>query len=881
MSTISDTNHPIDFWYYYIGVNCLPFDSKNKVTYEQWRKWQVQPVPIEIYQDWKNKGSFDKGIAIICGKIWRGEYKDKYLACIDIDNKKGIEEFLLHFGVYDSLEKLSQKTIVEQHKDNPERAHIYFIVETPLTKKSSIGTKQTKEDVDEVPALEVKSEGKHGTIIVTPSIHKNGHPYEIIGTKEPMVLNKEQSENLEGVINNLYDRYNSAKTSYNSDNNIPISDLFEDDFIVREGNNRHLQVLRFCESEFSRSNRQLTYDEVLARAVSWNEKHCKGPLLLNDIKKLAKQAMIWISNDNNNNNRKISISQDSHDVNRSIKEKEVDDVTLLELLSRRIPDSRYAEYIVNTAKRTIKREDSLIRLVLYTGLSTYTKDPLNLGIIAPTSEGKTYAVSEVINLFPKQDVWKIGSMSPKVLIREQGILVDWDNQPIQKEIQKLNKMIRKEKNEDKKDELLEQRKTLYENSKMLIDLSNRILVFLEPPHLETWAILKPILSHDSWEIEHPYVYKADKSLEVKHVVTRGWPACIFCSAKDDSSWSMWPEIQSRFFIASPNMIKQKYQDSNKLIGQKKGLPSLVQQQLIVSDEDVAIAKKCILLLTHKLLSNRENHNWIPFHSILSDSLPSEKGPDVRITDRLFSLLNLITKINAYNRPKLVYGNETLAISLLTDLEEVLKLTHNLSGLPSYKLEFFINVFVPLYLSREYPFSKGDDIEDKIAVYSNELADYYKERKGKSLTTDNIKKTYLEELKNNGLIDDFKSIVDKRMNGYYPIVDLKQFAQTSRGIKNKYYTNLDESDNNLQFFKLKLSDNYNCIEDNWLELQILTLIKYGIGKTNKFTLLDEDDNEICICQFCKKYNMSSNLNWYFQGDENCIYSSEIFGKIIKL
>ena len=364
------------------------------------------------------------------------------------------------------------------------------------------------------------------------------------------------------------------------------------------------------------------------------------------------------------------------------------------------------------------------------------------------------------------------------------------------------------------------------------------------------------------------------------MVTRGWPACIFCSARDDSSWSMWPEIQSRFFIASPNMIKQKYRDSNKLIGQRKGLPYSVQQQLIVSDEDLAISKKCILLLTHELQSNRENNVWIPFHSILSESLPSEKGPDVRITDRIFSLLTLITKINAHNRPKLVYGKETLATSLFTDLEEVLKLTHNLSGLPSYKLEFFTSVFVPLYLSKKSPLEKEGVIEDKIAVYTNELADYYKERKGKSLTTDAIKKTYLTELKNNALIDDFQSIVDKRKNGYYPIVDVNQFNKGSTE-RNKYYTNFDEFDNNIPFFKSKLSNNYIKVDENWLELQIYYLIKYGIGKTNIFKLLDEEDNEICICQFVKKYNLSGNLNRYFRSDENCIYSSKMFGKIIKI
>jgi len=55
------------------------------------------------------------------------------------------------------------------------------------------------------------------------------------------------------------------------------------------------------------------------------------------------------------------------------------------------------------------------------------------------------------------------------------------------------------------------------------------------------------------------------------------------------------------------------------------------------------------------------------------------------------------------------------------------------------------------------------MEDRIAVYTDELAEIYKQKKGRSLTTDAIKKTYLEELKNNGLIDEFKSTVDKRKN----------------------------------------------------------------------------------------------------------------------
>ena len=64
-----------------------------------------------------------------------------------------------------------------------------------------------------------------------------------------------------------------------------------------------------------------------------------------------------------------------------------------------------------------------------------------------------------------------------------------------------------------------------------------------------------------------------------------------------------------------------------------------------------------------------------------------------------------------------------SISSLDDFEQVLKLTQNITGMPSYKLEFFTNVFIPLFLSKKAQNEKDGIAEDRIAVYTNELADY--------------------------------------------------------------------------------------------------------------------------------------------------------------
>src|SRR5919199_242166 len=180
-----------------------------------------------------------------------------------------------------------------------------------------------------------------------------------------------------------------------------------------------------------------------------------------------------------------------------------------EELDCNIQDKDYAEFVINTIKKTVKQEDSLVRQIFYSALSAYTNDPINLGIIAPTSEGKTYPVIESLKPFPKEDVWLIGSMSTKLLVRQKGVLVDKNNKLLKPQIKELKKEIVDAKEEEKQEELKEQLQEMYENARSLIDLRGKILVFLEPPQHELWDLLKPILSHDSEEIEFPFVDKTE------------------------------------------------------------------------------------------------------------------------------------------------------------------------------------------------------------------------------------------------------------------------------------------------------------------------------------------------------------------------------------
>src|SRR6476469_7910554 len=126
----------IDFWYLDLGLNVLPICFKSKESLIPWKEWQDKVIPKGVYEEWANKEFVNNNCAIITGKIYRGPYSEKYLVCIDIDNRSGIKEFLSYYGEVKSLEELGQRTIVVQHEDAKyERSHIYFITEKSISKK--------------------------------------------------------------------------------------------------------------------------------------------------------------------------------------------------------------------------------------------------------------------------------------------------------------------------------------------------------------------------------------------------------------------------------------------------------------------------------------------------------------------------------------------------------------------------------------------------------------------------------------------------------------------------------------------------------------------------------------------------------------------------
>ena len=282
-----DPNKWADYWRNTVGVNVIPTVGKLKIPKEKWLKdprgnWQTDPIPISIHNEWKKTGAFDEGMAVICGKVLhRSDRKHLYLCAIDTDNKKAIDELT------SDIEQMAKKTVVEQHA-NPNTAHFYFYTTKPMRKKSSDSTNAKllkKMKANEIPSIEMKGEGTHGIMYCTPSPHKDGSNYNILGTKTPAIL-----DDIGNVVEKICEKWGLG---IGDDGKVPMKLLMETDTKIIAGHNRHEAIMRYAESILRRFPK-MTEQEFKDMVMLKNKRMCDPPLTDEEMDKQIECAINFI-----------------------------------------------------------------------------------------------------------------------------------------------------------------------------------------------------------------------------------------------------------------------------------------------------------------------------------------------------------------------------------------------------------------------------------------------------------------------------------------------------------------------------------------------------------------------------------------------------------
>jgi hypothetical protein len=316
------------------------------------------------------------------------------------------------------------------------------------------------------------------------------------------------------------------------------------------------------------------------------------------------------------------------------------------------------QFCIDVIAKEVKQDDRLVKQVLLTLLSTYTNNPINLAINAPSGEGKSYVVSKVADLFPQSDVIFLTAMTDKALFHRQGMLVVKNNETgeyesIEGKVAEIDSYI-----DDKVSEmytttnsnlkqglssqikhLARQKKELLKGAMKLIDLDHKVLIFSDTPKHTLLEAIMSLLSHDRSEVEYEFV-DTFNGIKTKSNVIRGFPTVIFTAAIDYSKNPRWAETQRRFIITNPNMTPEKYKESIQLMGARSALPDFVYGATIVSESEKEQAREIIKGLKDKILSisERNNHDspnvFIPYYTSIENSLPSNKASDMTTAQRL-------------------------------------------------------------------------------------------------------------------------------------------------------------------------------------------------------------------------------------------------------
>jgi len=404
----------------------------------------------------------------------------------------------------------------------------------------------------------------------------------------------------------------------------------------------------------------------------------------------------------------------------------------------------------------IKRDESTKSITLLTCLSAYGDDPQNEMLKGESSIGKTWNAMNVVRYFPPEDVWLLGGLSPTALVHDHGQLEHAETgEPLDEDYvdNKMDEWDEKNPEPDKGKVAHKKKRTAYLRQvkkewkaipkKYVVDLSRKILLFLEAPHVDTFNRLRPILSHDAYEITYKFTDRgAKQGLATQTVTLRGWPATIFCTT--DKTWM--EDLATRSFTATPSTAVEKLKAAIILTGEKESTPWLFEGGVN------ELFTGYILELKNELLAG-----WrpiIPFAKLLADRTPPSLGRDMRDFKHLLTLVKMMALLHFYVRPKVEIAGRKYVLATMKDFAKILEIWSDVeattrSGLSGEEMEMY-NCLVEL--EKHMGFIRSSDIVDE-----------YNRRQAKKIASPTAYK-YLDNLCKVGYVDKRKDDRTKEEGG---------------------------------------------------------------------------------------------------------------------
>ena len=366
---------------------------------------------------------------------------------------------------------------------------------------------------------------------------------------------------------------------------------------------------------------------------------------------------------------------------------------------------------------TIKKDNENKLITFLCELSAYTESSqLNISFNAPSSTGKSYIPTEIAQLFPNDDVMEVGYCSPTAFFHDVG------------EFSK-------------------------EKSGYIVDLSRKIMIFLDQPHTLLLQHLRPLLSHDKDEICVKITDKSQKNgLKTKNIYLRGYPAVIFCTA----GLKIDEQETTRFLLLSPETNPEKIKEA---IYQKirKETDSDSYNLLLSTNPNRKLLKERIKAI--KLAKIKDIN--IGSHEDIEKAFFTEnkalKPRHQRDIGRIMALTKAFALLNLWFREK---SNSTI-IANKDDIKEAFNVWNAISesqelNLPPFIYQIYKEVILPAWITKnKIGLTRQEITQEHLRVYGRVLADWM------------VRQQIIPMLENSGLITQEQDSNDKRKILIYP------------------------------------------------------------------------------------------------------------------
>jgi hypothetical protein len=390
------------------------------------------------------------------------------------------------------------------------------------------------------------------------------------------------------------------------------------------------------------------------------------------------------------------------------------------------------EEVAEVLSLTIK-EDYVNKLLTFLCmLSAYTKkSQINISFNSQSSSGKTYTTTEVAKLFPTEDKIELSGATPTSLFYGEG----------------------------KMDKALKAR---------IIEFERKILILSEQSNSLLQSKLRPILSHDKWEMEHRFTNKDKKGANrVERVIIRGFPATVFCSA----SMRLDEQEATRAILLSSEASEEKIRAGIHLQAQRGANEAAFEAQLEANPARMAL-KERILAIRQSRTDNVILADPEAIEQQFLKLFPQLKLRHQRDLAHLQQLIKAVALLNVWFRRQ----PDSSVVASQGDVEQALQLWGSLAesqdmNVSPALVDFFKKYILAAYLDKaNNPDFSYDICADRIGITRQEVLDCHFRTERSMFNEERFRKEILPQLRAAGIIEERKPDVegsDKRSPHIFP------------------------------------------------------------------------------------------------------------------